>query len=439
MSSSRNCRAVDIEQDRPAGTQNSIAQSENGVVVHPFDSDIMRGSPPPRDKLVTRGNYESKHSFQVWALQHMQDLCPTQLVSRGSAQVAILRRKPVDVNNMQIRDLDGNPMNVRQFLKRTYTDAFLVLHKGRIVTEQYFSGMRPDTPHRIYSAGKSVLADLVAILMEEGKLGENVPICSYIPELEKGPYAGATLRHLLDMQSGVKYEYDLKSAHDSMTEQGRHFRAANIFRKLPGEDPDAGQYEFFLSLNEATRDHGMIFSYKCCDTNVLAWVCERVTGSRYVDLVSTRIWSKLGPEHSASIICDAQGAATPNGGMSTTLRDLARWGQMHLAGGMFRDRRIVPKGFIDDIVHNANPTKITEDSFPPPDYLTPGWAYRSQFWLPEGKDGPYCAWGGYGQYCYIHPVSEVVIVKFSTHKGFDVDLGKLEILAFHQISESLGI
>ncbi len=142
-------------------------------------------------------------------------------------------------------------------------------------------------------------------------------------------------------------------------------------------------------------------------------------------------------EHDASIICDPQGASTPNGGMSTTLRDLARWGQMHLNGGTFQGERIVPEPFLEDIRRQADPRKVTEESIPSRDFLLPGWAYRSQFWLPDGKDGPYCASGGYGQYCYVHPECDMVIVKFSTQKGFDPELGKLEMHAFRQIAKSL--
>ena len=434
----RDCRSAETPGKHDAGAELAVVQSEDGVVIHPFESDVMCGCPPTKDNVVTLDTYEYVHAHRVWAQQHMRELCPTQLICRGFGPVAALPRNPFDIDGMEIKDLGGKMVTVRQWLEKTFTDAFLILHEGNILTEQYFSGMRPDTPHRVYSAGKSLLADVVAMLLDEGKLREHACVVEYIPELARGPYAGATVRQLLDMESGVKYEYDLKSGHNSMTEHGKHFRAAGMFRRLPGENPDTGQYDFFLSLSKAIREHGSAFSYKCSDTGVLAWACERVTGSRFADLLSGRIWSKLGAEHDASTICDPQGASTPHGGISTTLRDLARWGQTHLEGGTFRARQLVPRTFIDDIRRNADPRKVTKDSTPPPDYLLPGWAYRSQFWLPDGKDGPYCAWGGYGQYCYIHPEFDTVIVKFSAHKTFDVELSKLEMHAFGQIAKALG-
>ena len=155
-------------------------------------------------------------------------------------------------------------MTVGKYLARSYTEAFLVLHQGHILTEQYWSGMTPQTPHRLYSVGKSLLANVVAILADEGRLSLEAGITDYVHELAETAYAGATLRQLLDMQSGVKYEYDLQGAAKSMTEHGRHYRAAGMFPKLPGEDPQSGQYDFLVSLKTAARDHGQIFFYKCC-------------------------------------------------------------------------------------------------------------------------------------------------------------------------------
>ncbi|NTV72567.1 MAG: serine hydrolase, partial [Azonexaceae bacterium] len=112
----------------------------------------------------------------------------------------------------------------------------------------------------------------------------------------------------------------------------------------------------------AAREHGQIFCYKCSDTVALMWACERATGWRYADLLSHHVWSRLGAEHDASIVCDAQGAATPFGGMSTTLRDLARWGQMHLENGTLNGRRVLPESFIPDVRDHADLEKITKDS-----------------------------------------------------------------------------
>ncbi len=419
-------------------THTDPAQSEDGVVIHASGNDVMRGNPPAANKVVTLGNYESSRSHHSWSAQHLRELCPTQVIARGRGHVSVLQRSPRDVNALVIQDLKGQPLSVGDFLTRSYTEAFLVLHEGRILTEQYWSGMTPDRPHRLYSAAKSLLANVVAILADEGTLSLEAGIDDYVHELAASAYAGATLRQLLDMQSGVKYEYDLQGAAKSATEHGRHYRAAGMYPKLPDEDPQSGQYDFLVSLKTAAREHGQIFCYKCSDTVALMWACERTTGWRYADLLGHHVWSQLGAEHDASIVCDAQGAATPFGGMSTTLRDLARWGQMHLENGTLCGRRVLPESFIPDVRDHADPEKITADSGLLVEFLTPGWAYRSQYFRPAGPDKPIYAVGAAGQYCYVHPACHTVIAKFSTHGGVDPELGRLEVHAFRQIAESVS-
>ena len=123
--------------------------------------------------------------------------------------------------------------------------------------------------------------------------------------------------------------------------------------------------------------------------------------------------------------------------MSTTLRDLARWCQMHLEGGTFRGQRVVPELFIPAVRQHADPGKVTKDSGLLAKFLKPGWSYRSQYFRPEGPDGPIYTAGAAGQYCFIHPAYNVVITKFSTHGGIDPALGRLEIHAMRQIAESV--
>jgi CubicO group peptidase (beta-lactamase class C family) len=244
----------------------------------------------------------------------------------------------------------------------------------------------------------------------------------------------------MDMQSGVHYEYSefvfrdgelLTDRLTSMTEDGVHYRTTGLLPRLP-DDQFASQYDFFPTLSSAKRDHGSIFCYKCSDACVLAWACERVTNERFSDLISTHVWSKLGAEHDASIVCDSKGAPTANGGMSVTLRDLARWGQMHIQQGKYNGNEILPKLYLDDVLQNADPKKVTDESF---GALTlPGFAYRSQYPVLV-EHGAYNLGGAWGQTCFIHPESETVIVKFSTCSS--MELYKSEILAFQQITRQL--
>jgi hypothetical protein len=156
-----------VEHADTAGSGNSVenttaVQPEDGVVIHSSGNDMMQGSPPADNKAVTLANYESSRAHHSWSAQHLRELCPTQVISRGRGPVALLPRNPRHINALQIKDLKGQPLSVAKYLARSYTEAFLVLHQGQVLTEQYFAGTTPDTPHRLYSVGKSLLANVVA-------------------------------------------------------------------------------------------------------------------------------------------------------------------------------------------------------------------------------------------------------------------------------------
>ncbi|MCR4412752.1 MAG: beta-lactamase family protein, partial [Thermoguttaceae bacterium] len=277
-------------------------------MIHPFESDVMKGCPPLPEKTVTPDTYSSSRPHRVWAHQHIRELCATQAIGRGHGPVAVLPRKPRDIDRLPVTGPGGKKTTLAELLKLSFTDAFLVLHNGAIVTEQYFSGMTPETPHSLASVSKSISIGVLANVLAEGRIQEDADVSDYIPELAGSGYRGATVRQLMDMQSGVKYDYGKQPLHAAPTEGGRHFRAGGMFRRLPGENPNEGQYAFLPTLQRC-RPHGSIFYYKCSDTAVLAWACERVTGTRFSELVSKYIWSKLGAEHDGYTVCDVQGFA----------------------------------------------------------------------------------------------------------------------------------
>ena len=114
------CLSAETPSKDDEGAKRAGVQSDDDVVIHPFESAVMRGSPPAKDKVVTLDTYEYVHAHRVWAQQHMRELCPTQLISRGRGPVAVLPRKRMDIDGLQIKDLGGNLLTVRQLLEKTF-------------------------------------------------------------------------------------------------------------------------------------------------------------------------------------------------------------------------------------------------------------------------------------------------------------------------------
>jgi len=391
----------------------ATTQPNDGVVLHPYHDDgIMRGSPPPPDKLVTVDDPPRDEPRARWANLHMRELWPTQTISPGLDGVIVLPRKPLDIDPIEVTDKAGDTVKMKDYLTRTKTDAFLIIKDGCIVNEQYFNGTRPDTPHVLWSAQKSIYGTTFATLMGKGELDADKPIEHYVPELAETGYRGATVRQILDMRSGVRFAYDFEAP---QCELSRFDGAGKA--KIGDEEVPVGVRSFLLTLEKA-RAHGKWIAYKESDPYVLAWAAERITDQRFADLISERIWSQLGAENEAYTTCDALGFPLF---MAAALRDLGRWGLMCLQEGSLNGRQIVPRTFFRDIQENTN-VKVMAESLKnvAPDegfYLPPvpeGTGYRSFYWIGAGHGGAYGAFGYQGQNCYIFPKHQTVVVRFAS-------------------------
>src|SRR5215472_15942055 len=203
--------------------------------------------------------------------------------------------------------------------------------------------MTAATPRPLMSVSKSIVGCVAAILADRGLLDPEAKVTAYVPETVSSGYAGATVRNLLDMRTGVAFRetYTALDADVRVMERSLGWRPA-----LPG-DP-AGAYPYLATLGSA-GPHGGEFCYRSADTDMLGWVCERVSGTRMADLISALIWQPIGAERDAEITCDPLGSAIHDGGISATARDLARFGQMILDDGRARGGRVVPATWLADV------------------------------------------------------------------------------------------
>ena len=147
------------------------------------------------------------------------------------------------------------------------------------------------------------------------------------------------------------------------------------------------------------------------NSDTLGWIIRRVTGQSLAQLLSQRIWSRLGAEHDAYITVDTEGTEFAGGGLNTCLRDLARFGELMRNDGWAMGQQVIPKAVIDDIRKGADPLK-----FAPAGYHTlPGWSYRNMWWVSHNSHGAYMARGIHGQAIYIDPMAQMVIARYASH------------------------
>jgi CubicO group peptidase (beta-lactamase class C family) len=370
---------------------------------------VVIGSTASRPPFpVTLDNWQT--AAQVgWTFCHIAEIFPTAVISRGSGPAAPLQRRIEPVAELPCRDQDGNQSTVGEIMAATNTDGWMVVHGDRILAEQYAETMEPATLHLLMSVSKSIVGILVGALVGEGVLNVEEEVTAYVPELAQSGYRGATVRHLLDMRSGIAFSEDYldPDAEVRVLEQAVGW--------APGRSPDAPRTlrGFLLTLRQG-MPHGGAFDYRSCETDILGWVCEVASRRRFPELVSELVWSRLGVDFDANIGVDSEGTGMFDGGISAALCDLARFGVMIAQeGASLSDHQIVPEAWIADSFAGG-PDSRQAFAASSNDTRMPGGMYRNQFWFPWPDRQVLLCLGIHGQMVYVDRATGLVAVKLSS-------------------------
>ena len=368
----------------------------------------MQGFPPAPDKIIRFGDGSSSRFPQTrWSFSHIRELVPTATVWRGDGPVMALPRAERDLGNIALTTMDGKATTFNDALALTYTDGILVMHKGKIVYEKYFGEGAAHRPHIAFSVTKSFVGTLAAMLAAQGKLDPAAPVTTYIPELKTSAYGDATVREVMDMTIGVKYSENYA---DPKAEVFDYARAGGMIPYGPNYQGPRNFFEFLVKL-EKEGEHNQAFAYKTSNAEVLAWIVKRASGQSMAELLSSSIWSKLGMESDAYFMVDSIGTESGGGGLNTTLRDLARFGEMMRNKGRVNERQVIPEAAVAEISGGGDKAKFAAASYK----LLPGWSYKDMWWVTHNEHNAYMARGIYGQNIYIDPAAEMVIVRYASH------------------------
>jgi CubicO group peptidase (beta-lactamase class C family) len=383
-------------------------------------ADLMNGFPPSRQGQVTLANWRTA-PFNRWAFQHVREIVPSAEIAHDPENVRPLPTTTAGIADLRIPDAAGPALTLDAFVQRASTDALLALHDGRIVIERYANGMGPRTPHILMSVSKSLLGLLTGIVVAQGKLDPDALVTTAVPELAGTAYEGASIRNLLDMRTGVAFDEDYMATSGPIVE----YRKSTNWNPLgPGEAP-SDLRAFYQSLRAFDGDHGGRFHYISPNTDLLGWVVERATGHRFADLMSDCLWKPMGAESSAYITVDRLGAPRCAGGICTTVRDLARVGQLLVDDGKCDGTPIIPPSWIDDIARNGSEEAWAAGIFAP---FFPGrrMHYRNQ-WYVDLDDAPWLfGLGIHGQYLFVDRRNRIVIAIMSS-QALPLDAGMISL------------
>ena len=343
-----------------------------------------------------------------WSFQHVAELLPTAVISRGDGPVRELPPAPQELGAIAFEDVDGSTSTVDDMLETTWTDGFLVLHEGRVVAETYRNGMTAATLHLSQSVAKSLTSALVGILVGRGEIDVRRTVDHYIPELTESGYAGATVDQVLDMRSGVRFREEYWALDSEVAALDR----ACGWKPLDGPDDPAPTIRTFIPTLQLGRPHGGPFVYRSIETDVLAWVLEAVSKQDLATLMSAELWGPMDAEADANVTIDREGTGLADGGVNATLRDYGRFGQLFLDGGANGERQVVPEAWTRAC--RTGDVEAFRPYYGPlfPDF--PHAAYSRQFWVLDTTTGRHTAVGIHGQLVHVDPAHGVVVAKLSS-------------------------
>ncbi len=389
----------------------------------------IRRLPFPNPEAIPRAEWDL-WPWNRWTFQNVRQCVATTEVWRGEGPVWEFPEHSTNFDSLTFADVEGSSRSVGEWMDMDYNDGFIVLQNGAIVYERYNNGMNHRSLHLSQSMAKSVSSCVAGVLVGRGLLDPKMPLVDYLPELENTAYRGATLRHVLDMSSGVHYVEDYEDLNS-------HIGAMDIASgwKLPREgfDSPACIWEHIMSLDEAAGPHGEKFNYRSIETDVMTHCMERATNKRLSELVSEELWQPLGCGESANFTVDRTGYSLSSGGLSASLRDYARIAQMLVNGGVGNGKQIVPHEWIADTVHSeALPLDPVRQQY------WPNGGYRNQFWLRDRSKPIMMARGIFGQLIYIDMEQDLVAVVLSSWpESLSIDRGANALSVIDAIAETL--
>lgn len=365
-------------------------------------------------RLFIRGDVTSiKRLMRVNTLFHpnkmaanfcnMPALFNSITVGRPAANPSPLPSAPRDIP--QHFEFRGNNKSFDQWQQDRNCCAFLVLHNGGIAFEQYWNGTDGDDLRISWSMSKSILSLLLGALIDKGFIAAsalNQDVAQIVPRLAGTSYAGATLRNVLHMASGVGFNEDYLDYNSDINRMGRVLAIG-------------GSMDSFATSLKPNRAAGQYSQYISIDTHVIGMAIRALTDAEIAPLMATHIFEPLGLEAAPIYLTDHLGEPFVLGGLNLRTRDYARLGLMVAQGGIIDGHRVVSQDWI---------AASTAPTAPPPDPVTANTPdgdlrYGYQWWVPPNAQTGECfAIGIYGQYIYINPTLNTVIVMNSADANF---------------------
>lgn len=354
--------------------------------------------------------YTSLNSFKdknlAHTFQHTPEIQPTKKICKGQQPFEFTKE-----NNIALTEgftYDDVFYSSDKFMQESKTSAMIVIKDDVIKYENYFYGGNEATLFSSNSMGKSFVSALIGIAVAEGDISSvEDPIGKYIPEFVGTALENIPIRACLKMASGIDFNEDKDMSGFSLRTLMGTPTMKVIARYGIQEEPYT--YRRYLSIN----------------TEILGEIITNATGSSLAEYMEEKLWKKIGAAHDAYWTL-SNGKELAMGGLSVSLRDYARFARLYLKEGNYNGEQILDKQWVKDsldISEAYSKPGANHDA-----YNAIGYGY--QWWVPEGNQGEFMAIGVYGQWIYVNPSKQIIIVKTSADPNFMEKRYELKHVAF---------
>jgi len=314
-----------------------------------------------------------------------------------------------DLDTIHVLDGKKRLLTFNEYLKAGKVSLFMVIRNDSIIYQHFAPGYSDSTLTTLFSVAKTMVSVMLGQALEQGKiksLGDR--LVQYVPELKSNPaFDHITLKNLLDMKSGLKFEDTNGSyIHAFLSDEARFYYTDDIKKEL-------------LKV-ELDHTPGSVYKYESIDAFLLTWALENATGEKISQYFEDNVWKRIGTEYTASWGLDHEnGLANTASRFQCTAVDLAKIGRLYLHQGLYNGHQIVPEEWVDRSLHLKGEIPATAK----------GWqktAHHYLWWIPqEGENGDFAAEGMLGQRLYMDPLTHTIIVEFAAGGAGDYPYRKV--------------
>jgi CubicO group peptidase (beta-lactamase class C family) len=355
---------------------------------------------------ITLANWR-EYPFSRWAFQNLPELIPTAEITTASEAEGPVA-EPGLIGSLSIHRRGGETVTTLEHFRRSHADRFVMMRDGIVLDEWLAPYAEAERPHVVFSVSKSITGMLAGIAVGDGALDPDGKVSDYARSKRGSAYDEATVRDLLDMTVSLDFEENYLDT----TGNFARYRRAMLWNPERPDSEHETMRDVLGSLKPKSRPHGGIYYYASPNTDMLGLVIEAAVGQRYHSYLADRLWAPMGARGAAHVTVDRVGAARAAGGVCVTARDLARFGQLVLDGGLTADgRELIPQSWVEDMRNNGDREawKKGNDA-----HVFRDGRYRSCWYDVGDERGSFCAIGLHGQWIWVDPTSRIVLAKMSS-------------------------